>query len=434
MNRKYALKAISLLWVGSLLGAGLGFLTQIILARYLGPGRYGAFSASLTTVTLLAPLAGFGLQAFWLKAFGQEGWAARRWLPASFKFVASSTLLVGALLIMWAEFGPHGIDTRYSLVILTSYLAGQAILELVSTKLQLEEKYLTLSAWQLTPHLGRLAIIVGFVMVMDESISTVDVSIIYSIVAIVFTLLGIYPLWQMTNRRFTLKEHGPFSGHLNKATVYPSVYETCSQAWPFGLAVIFHLLYYQSNIVLLQKLDGDNAAGIYNVAFIVMTGVYLLPSVIYQKFMLAKLHRWARHDKDMFYKAYRQGNLAMVVLGVLAAICLWGIVPYMVPLLFGDAYKTAVNLLLILSFCAPLRFVAMSVGAVLVTQEHMRKKVKYMGVVAVVNIILNLVLIPKFSYYGAAIATLISEALLLILYRYAASAFVFKQRQIVIIR
>src|SRR5687767_12146338 len=84
MNKTTAFKAISLLWVGSLAGAGFAFLTQVFLARKLGSNDFGAFSSALTTITLLAPLAGFGISQYWLKAFGQEGWAAKRWLKPSF--------------------------------------------------------------------------------------------------------------------------------------------------------------------------------------------------------------------------------------------------------------------------------------------------------------------------------------------------------------
>ena len=58
----------------------MGFLTQTLLARELGPAAYGLFASSLVTVTMIAPLAGFGLTQFRLKVYGVEGWAAHRWI------------------------------------------------------------------------------------------------------------------------------------------------------------------------------------------------------------------------------------------------------------------------------------------------------------------------------------------------------------------
>ena len=72
MIKKKAFNALALLWLGTLIGAGLAFLTQIILARKLGSEYFGMFSAVLAMVTLVTPLAGFGISQLWLKVFGQE--------------------------------------------------------------------------------------------------------------------------------------------------------------------------------------------------------------------------------------------------------------------------------------------------------------------------------------------------------------------------
>ena len=46
----------------------------------------------------------------------------------------------------------------------------------------------------------------------------------------------------------------------------------------------------------------------------------------------------------------------------------------------------------------------------------MKWKTQSMGIAALLNIILNFILIPLFSFYGAALATLVSELVLVILY------------------
>jgi len=106
----------------------------------------------------------------------------------------------------------------------------------------------------------------------------------------------------------------------------------------------------------------------------------------------------------------------MLILGLLAMVLIWVLSPPAIPFLFGSEYKEAVGLLTILAISAPILFVASSVGATLVTQEHMKTKVKLMGLVAVVNVGLNLLLIPIYDAEGAAVSTVISNILLLFLY------------------
>ena len=130
----------------------MAFITQVVLARELTPAGYGLFASALATITLLVPLAGFGVRGFWLKAFGVEGWGAVRWLTPSFRFVILSTTVTLLLLAGWAAFGPHDASFRWLLYWLLPVVFGYLFVELVSGKLQLEERYKALALWRLLPH------------------------------------------------------------------------------------------------------------------------------------------------------------------------------------------------------------------------------------------------------------------------------------------
>ena len=242
-----------------------------------------------------------------------------------------------------------------------------------------------------------------------QSVAWADASI-----AACLSILGGVQLLHMYKGHFHLKGHA-LSETIRQPSV-PSVQAVVSQAWPFGLASLFHLIYYQSDIVLVKYITGSEAAGIYNVAFSVMVAVYLLPSVIFQKYLMPKIHRWANHDRQRFYQVYREGNIAMLILGLSAMLVVWMSAPWTILFLFGEQYKDAVPLLNILAVCAPILFVAISVGATLATQEHMKRKVKFMGITALLNIVLNIILIPHFGAVGAAITTVCSNLLLLTIY------------------
>jgi O-antigen/teichoic acid export membrane protein len=115
----------------------------------------------------------------------------------------------------------------------------------------------------------------------------------------------------------------------------------------------------------------------------------------------------------------------MLLLGVLTAVAILVLVPWIIPLLFGEAYQESVGLLKILAFCIPVRFLAISIGATLSTQDHMRLKIGLLGASAVVNVLLNLLLIPLYGAKGAAAVTLFSEITLLVLYLFAVRRYVF---------
>ncbi|MFV3327963.1 flippase [Pseudomonas sp. NY15372] len=420
MLKLRSLKLLSFLWLGSLAGAGMAFLTQVIIARFLDVAQFGSFSSALATVTLVAPLAGIGVPALWLKVFGGEGWQAVRWVRPSFIFVVISTSIVVLGLYVWGAL--HHNSNKHLLMVLSVFIIGQICSDLVSSKLQLEEHFSKLALWQIFPHLARFTLVCLVFLVLDKNVAPIQVGIIYAFVSILCISMSIKSLIGISRGRLDLK------GHVQKSEIYdisPTWKMVASQSWPFGVGAFAHLIYFQSDIILLNYLVGNEAAGSYNVAFTVMTAVYLFPSVLYQKYLLPKIHRWSANDRGKFYLVYRKGNMLMLLFGAGAMVFIWLISEPLILLVFGEAYRESIHLLRILAVSAPLISIALSAGATLVTSQNIRIKVKYMLAVAVFNLILNFIVIPTWGNIGAAYTTLLSNLLLLILYLYGAERKVF---------
>ena len=398
-------------------------MTQLIIARKFGPENFGIFISALMMVMMFAPLAGFGIPQFWLKVFGKEGWSATRWLSSSFIFIVISTMLVLIIMSTWAMIGPHDLELRNLLLILSLCVLGHVSVELVSAKLQLEERYIYYVLWQIMTNFIRfiLVVILGFSLISWMTIQ--NLAVVYGAIAVMFFLIACVQLSYMKSKSFQLKGHGAYNS-ARQGEKIPTVKIIMSQSWPFGLAGLFVFIYMQSDIILIKYLIGAEAAGQYSVAFSIMATVYLLPTVIYQKFLLPKMHRWVNHDRQKFFQVYRQGNKVMLAFGVIAMFMVWGLSEWGIPFLYGEEYYEAVNLLNILALCAPIYFLACSIGATLVTQDHMKIKVKYMGLVAMINILLNIIFIPEIGAAGAAVATVLSNMILLFTYYVASKKYV----------
>jgi len=220
-------------------------------------------------------------------------------------------------------------------------------------------------------------------------------------------------------------------GHENKEVFKvadePKIWAVFSETWPFGLANLFAFVYVQSDIIMVQKIAGDAEAGYYNASFIILTAILLIPSILFGKFLLPKYHRWANFDNNRFRQSYVFGNKVMLVSGVAITLVVYFTSTYFIPLIFGSNYERSIELMKLLSLSLPITFLSYSVGATLVTKSHMRKKVNFMGVTALGNIVLNLILIPKYGAYGAAYATIVSNLILLLLYYLFAERAVFNQ-------
>ncbi|MGQ7247144.1 flippase [Halomonas sp. V046] len=417
MIKKKNAVELTLLTVATLSGSVMNFATQVLLARGLGVDQFGDFSSSLAIVTIVSTLAGFGLGEFWLNKYGEEGWGAQRWLTASFRFVLFSSIVVMFFTWLWAWLGPHDKHVSVVIMILSFNILGLLAIKLVTAKLQLEGRMIGLSLWQMAPNAMRL---VGIVLLpyllLEENLASVYAASVYFVVAILLLAFGIGQVVKMRKAEFFLEGH-PEQVLLNAAPAKPVKLKQVMQgAWPFGLAGIFYVIYFQSDVVLVRYLVDDQAAGVYNSAFVVMVAIYLFPSVLFQKYLLPKLHRWAFHEKSKVERVYRQGNLLMLLFGLVSMIAVWLIMPYVFPWFFGVEYVGAVDLLMVLAIAIPFRFLATSSGSILATKNNIKLKARLMGGVALLNVVLNFIFIPEYRAYGAAYSTVLCDVVLCVLY------------------
>lgn len=405
-----AATAISLLWLATLAGAGMVFLAQLLLARRLGPEEYGLFASSLATVSVIAPLAGFGLSQFRLKAYGSEGWQAERWLRPALRFSMFTGVLAIASVVAWAVFG-NAVDdaTRLTLLLLVPVIVGVFAVDLVGGKLRLEERHRALAGWQLLIPAGRLA--VATTLLAWPFATAPAAALGYGLVALLIGALAMPQLLAMQRGRIDLKGHGARPSSLELSS--PGAMQLWSQAWAFGVAAVLYPVFFQVSTVLLKYLHSNAQAGHYGVALAVMTALYLFPATVYQKYLLSRLHRWAAHDRPRFWQVYRLGNLAMFAFGLVVGLALALLSPWVVPWAFGPAYADVPTLLGILALCVPIRFLSTAVGSALLTEHHMRYRVVAMLLATVVAVLLNWAAIPRFGAIGAASATVVAEAVLL---------------------
>lgn len=418
------LATISMLGVATAVGAFMVFLTQTLLARELGPAAYGLFASSLVTVTMVAPLAGFGLSQFALKAYGVEGWAAHRWLRPWMRFTAFTAVLAVGLIIVWAFAGAPESGTRFTLLMLAPVILSILAIALVGNKLRLEDRYRAMALWQMAIPGSRL-IVVGAALLLLPQLTYRFVAVSYCIIAVLLTMAAVPQLRIVLRGGIALKGHGP-RRNLPESSVMdvPGVRHLWSQAWAFGMAAVLYPVFFQISTVLLKYINNNTQAGLYGIALAVMTAIYLIPATIYQKFLLSKLHRWAAHDQPKFWLVYRKGNIAMLILGLLVGAALVVFSPFVVPLAFGEEYNRVVIILMVLAPCVPIRFVSTAMSSALLTEDHMRYRVYATGLATIVVILLNLALIPRFNVLGAAGATVIGEGVLLLAIYYCVRRFV----------
>jgi O-antigen/teichoic acid export membrane protein len=393
---------VTILLIGAMGGSGSIFLINVLAARSLSVAEFGVYSSVYAIVTVMSLAASFGIPQFWLKSFGEEGWAASRWVKPSLKAQGLVATLAVAAMLAWTEWGPHDHQTRMMLRTMAVYLFGQISLEMVSVKLQLSAQYRTLAIWQVAPNLFRLAIFLLLLTVNAIPLTLGIFALVYSFVSLLMVAAGTVELSRLLRRGFDLVGHGAKSTAPAGAQV--SVTRVLRSSWPFGLASVVAVVYFQFDIVMVKYLAGDEAAGYYGVAISIMTAAIVLPGVLYQKYLLPKYHRWAFHDLLLLRQFNRVGAFLSFFCGCLVALAIIVTSLLLIPFFFGSAYDRAITIVNYLALILPLYFLSYNSGSILVATGGIQPKLWTMVGVATLNIALNLVLVPIMGLEGAVVS------------------------------
>ena len=192
------------------------------------------------------------------------------------------------------------------------------------------------------------------------------------------------------------------------------------QALPFAVGNLFNLLYFRVDAIMLSKLssEGVDANTWYGLAYTIVNAFTILPGAFMMGAMFPVLSRAWEREKGRFPGAYTFGMRWMVLSGLPLAVGLSLLSPEITAVLFPTYAPSEVGKIATalqwLSWAGGLIFVTTAVQAVLRATDKRRAFSVLMGATALLNICLNIYLIPRYSHVGAAKAMVMSEAFLLI--------------------
>ena len=174
-------------------------------------------------------------------------------------------------------------------------------------------------------------------------------------------------------------------------------------------------VYTNLDVVMLRFMQGDTEVGYYNAAIKVKTILVTLITSL-GTVLLPRLSYYIKKDKkDDFYRMIGKAVDFVVIAGLPLMIYFMLYAKESIQFLAGDGYKGAVLPMIILMPTVLLIGLSNITGIQILTPQNMEQKVlNSIMCGAVVDFILNLILIPKMASSGAALATTIAELVVLI--------------------
>jgi O-antigen/teichoic acid export membrane protein len=366
-------------------------LFVLVVARVLGPRQFGVYALLLAMVSMVTVASGTGYADYLTREAAKDarvGWglgSQLTWLR-----LACVIPLVGAGIgILWVLGYPRSVLAAAAW--LSATLAPRAVIEAVQGVLRGVGRYL---AYFVVELVYNLALVGGVVFLLARGGALGVVIAAEIIAAAAGAAAGIvYLLMFRTKERIRLE----WRQLLQKSAI-------------FNIYVFVGNLYDRLDVVLLSKLAGDYATGVYSVAYRPLATLQLVPYGILYSLMPA-LSRNAGGVEERRRLERAMGFLLSAAFALVLATMVFA--GPAVRLVLGQRYAETAVAVKILIWAVILRYVNFGLGIRLLAGGHERVFVATSLVCLGVNVIGNLLLIPIFSWRAAAALTIVTEAALL---------------------
>jgi O-antigen/teichoic acid export membrane protein len=370
----------------------------LLAARLLTKAEFGWFSLAWVAGWVLAVAGDFGIQVFLAREVAGQpanaGAVLRILLRVRLATATGLLLLTAATLFLWQAPAASGLF----LILLAQ--TGASLVDFVN------HLYRGLSRSELESsvnlfHRGLMLILVWLLLRSHATLLSLALGMLAA-TAVALLLTGLLA------RRVCPPVQPGVEGRI----LIPSLRQIAAQVLPIGAGILFSELYFRIDLFLIDGWRGKEAVASYAAAFRIFESAKLLPAAV-MAVMFPELCR-ARTLRPGLWTG---GWLAVVG----TAIALVAVAPagWIVGLLFGADYRDSVPSFRLLLAAVPLLYFNFVLTHQLIGWRLQRPYAVVCALGLLVNVLLNAALIPRWGIEGAAGATILTEAALLVAWGWA---------------
>jgi O-antigen/teichoic acid export membrane protein len=398
-----------------LTGKVIDFAYAIFVLRLLGPDGNGQYTFAVTTWLIFATISDFGLEGLVTREI-----ARARLLPDSEQqvnrlFVTKFFLRLGfsiaalPISLLWiAGFGLSGnlsAATGWAIILLMVGFWPSALSGSITAIFRGYEKFEYLAAGQLLSAiikvpLGLAALLAGWGVV---GLAGASVVVNFIQVAVLQSLQN----KQVFRPKITFKY---FDRQL--------AFTLLGGAFPLMLNGLIISILFKSDGILLGTMRGDTELGLYNSAYKFIDALLIIPSTLtIALFPLFSVYGAAA--KDNLIRVYREGLRLLLIIALPISVGTIFVAYDLIGFMGGPDYLPGGAIALqILIWFLPFSYINGLTQYVLIAIDKQRSITGAVVAAAVVNIALNLALIPAFGYQASAAITIVTELVLLVPFSY----------------
>ena len=388
-------KNTGVLFLSQLLSYLIGFFYYLFAARYLGVANFGILSFAFAFTGIFSIIMDLGLNSLMVRDIARNTSLANEYLGniIGIKIILGViTFLIIVLIVNLLNYSQTTIQVIYIIslsIILTTFCNSFVSIFQAHEKMEYQGIGLILNSFLL---LG------GTFLAIYNGLGIIAFSTIYLIASIILLVYYIV----ISTTKFTKP----------RITIDLNFLPKIKEALPFGFSSLFVTIYVYIDSIMLYSMVGNEAIGLYSVAYRLIMVLLFLPGVINNAIfpVMSKLYVSNKNSLNMVMNRYFK---IMLLLGIPMGVGITILANQIIILMFGVAYSGSVIALQILIWATVFTFANAAFVKLFesINRQFTITKITIIGVL--VNVSLNLILIPIFSYVAASINTVITELIVL---------------------
>jgi len=378
------------------LGTVFGLLAIALITRYMGSSGFGRYSTVIAFASVFAIVADLGLTLVTSQLINKKGAEEGRILSNLFAFRLVSAILIMAPAPLLVLLMPYGAEVKQGV-----WLASLAFLltSLNQVFVGLFQKHLRTDRIAVAEISSRLLLAIGVWYAINQNWGLVGILCVTVLANLLSFLVHIW-----FSRRYAA---------IGLRFDWPIWREIMSKSWPLLTTIVLNLIYLKADIIILSLLKSDHEVGLYGAAYKIVDVLVSLPFMFAGILLPIMVAHWSA-GRMAEYRLVWQKFFDYTVILVLPLVA-GGIVlaePIM-RLVAGRDFEGSGGVLRVLMLAVGAVFMSCFYTHTMVSFEKQRKLIAFYLFTALTALPLYYVLIVRYSYYGAAWATVYSEAAML---------------------
>lgn len=369
-------------------------LVGIWVARYLGAEQFGVLSYAIAFVAIFSTIAKLGLDGIVVRELVIEPSQKDKYLGTAFRLKFGGAFLSIAAVALALQLTSSDYTTKLYVLIIACGMIFQSF-EVVAFYFQSQVQAKYISSGKLM-QLVLSSLLKIYLVCVDGDLSWfVWVSLVDQI-----TLAAAYFIVYRRQQ----------SGSFIRCFDYMIAKQLLKDSWPLIFSGFVVMIYMRIDQVMIKEMLGDREVGIYSVAVRLSEVWYFIPMVITNS-LFPSIINAKKISEKLYYTRLQRLYSFMVWIAITVAIPTTFLSDWLVAFLYGEAYQGAGEILKIHVWASVFVFLGVASSAWL-TSENLQRYAFYRTFSgAVINIVLNLMLIPMYGIMGAVIATVIAQSM-----------------------